>query len=396
MKMKSMMLLLVAAGFGLVAMLGVMQVLNGKGDEPMVKVAVAISDIPAGMPLDDTNVGFKEFPQSTVPSGAVTTAEEFAGKALVSRAVPGEVIMSAKLGGADAITASHQIPKGMRVATVSVNATKSHSGLIRPTDRVDVVCTYNVPDPLTRQKHTHVKTVLEFIEVFAVDNLRAGREGDVENAVKNVSLIVDPDQFQLLEAAQGLGELNLSLRNRDDKEKTQVAALSDAVFFQKDTSLGTRAEKEKPKSGDSDAAKEPGLQEFLTSAMTAVAESATIATSQSTETPTWTMTIYRGVEMQNVDVLDEAALPRGMSAQDRQRARAELNRNQQRTRPAAPAPAAATPAPETKPAPAEPEKKGPPALKPEPTEEAPVAEPAPAAQAASGPSLPALILPTLP
>lgn len=395
MKMKSMMLLLVAAGFGLVAMLGVMQVLNGKGDEPMMKVAVAISDIPAGMPLDDTNVGFKEFPQSTVPSGAVTTAEEFAGKALVSRAVPGEVIMSAKLGGADAITASHQIPKGMRVATVSVNATKSHSGLIRPTDRVDVVCTYNVPDPLTRQKHTHVKTVLEFIEVFAVDNLRAGREGDVENAVKNVSLIVDPEQFQLLEAAQGLGELNLSLRNREDKEMTQVADLSDEVFFQKDTSLGTRATKQKPKS-DSNEEKGPGLQEFLTSAMTAVAESATVATTASAETPTWTMTIYRGTEMQNVDVLDEAALPPGMSAQDRQRARAELNRNQQHARPAAPAPAAATPAAETKPAPAEPEKKGPPALKPEPTEEAPVAEPAPAAQAAAGPSLPALILPTLP
>jgi pilus assembly protein CpaB len=389
MKMKSMMLLLVAAGFGLVAMLGVMQVLNGKGDEPNVKVAVAIADIPAGMPLDDTNVGFKEFPQSTVPSGAVTKAEEFAGKALVSRAVPGEVIMTAKLGGADAITASHQIPKGMRVATVSVNATKSHSGLIRPTDRVDVVCTYEVANPITRQKSTHVKTVLEFIEVFAVDNLRAGREGDVETTVKNVSLIVDPEQFQLLEASQGLGELNLSLRNREDTERTQVAELSDAVFFQQDTSIGVR-EKEKPKGEVASAEpKTPDLQEFLSTAMTAMTESATVATSQSAETPTWTMTIYRGVEMQNVDVLDEAALPKGMSAKDRQRARIEMNRGQSSMpAPAAPAaPAAASPAAPA--APAEP--KGPPALRPEPT-----AEPAPAAQAANGPSLPALFLPTLP
>ena len=395
MKMKSMMLLLVAAGFGLVAMLGVMQVLNGKGDEPTVKVAVATADIPAGMPLDDTNVGWKEFPQSTVPSGAVTKPEEYAGKALVSRAVPGEVIMSAKLGGADAITASHQIPKGMRVATVSVNATKSHSGLIRPTDRVDVVCTYEIPNPINRQKSTHVKTVLEFIEVFAVDNLRAGREGEVENAVKNVSLLVDPEQFQLLEAAQGLGELNLSLRNRNDKEKTQIAELSDSIFFQKDTSLGVRAAKEKPQATEVEASKGPGLQDFLTSAMSAVAESATVATAATAETPTWTMTIYRGTELQNVEVLDEAALPHSMSAKDRQRARVEMNREQQHSRPITPAPPVTTPAPEKKPAPAEPEKKGPPALKPEPTEEAP-AEPAPAAQAAAGPSFPALILPTLP
>jgi pilus assembly protein CpaB len=396
MKMKSVVLLLVAAGFGLVAMLGVMQVLNGKGDEPSVKVAVAIADIPAGMPLDDTNVGFKDFPQSTVPGGAVTSKEEFTGKALVSRAVPGEIIMTAKLGGADSITASHQIPKGMRVATVSVNATKSHSGLIRPTDRVDVVCTYEIPNPITRSKSTHVKTVLEYIEVFAVDNLRAGREGDVETSVKNVSLIVDPEQFQLLEAAQGLGELNLSLRNREDKEKTQISELSDSVFFQRDTSISMRDAGKKPKNAEAPAVSEgPGLQEFLTSAMTAMSESATTATSQTTETPTWVMTIYRGVESQNLEVLDEAALPKSTSAKDRQRMRMEMNRDQMRNHPAAAAPASApAAAPSTKPA--EPERKGPPALRPEPTEGSPAAEAAPAAQAAAGPSLPALFLPTLP
>ncbi|MBA3315057.1 MAG: Flp pilus assembly protein CpaB [Planctomycetota bacterium] len=392
MKMKSMMLLLVAAGFGLVAMLGVMQVLNGKGDEPMVKVAVATADIPAGMPLDDTNVGFKEFQQSTVPSGAVTKQEEYAGKALVSRAVPGEIIMTAKLGGADSITASHQIPKGMRVATVSVNATKSHSGLIRPTDRVDVVCTYDVPNPVTRQKSTHVKTVLEFIEVFAVDALRAGREGDVEVAVKNVSLIVDPEQFQLLKAAEGLGELNLSLRNREDKEKTQVAELSDNVFFQRDTSIGTRTEPAKSKSAAEPVASQgPGLQDFLASAMTAMSETATVKTSQSAETPTWVMTIYRGVETQDIEVLDEAALPKGMSSLERQRQRARTRTRNDHAEPALPpSPAVSKPAAAAAPTPAAPA--APPALTPI---SEPVAEPAPAAQAAAGPTLPALFLPTL-
>jgi pilus assembly protein CpaB len=410
MKMKSMMLLLVAAGFGLVAMLGVMQVLNGKGDEAKVKVAVATADIHPGMPLDETNVGWKELPQSTVPSGAVTKPEELTGKALVSRAYPDTVILSAMLGGADAITASHQIPKGMRVATVSVNATKSHSGLIRPTDRVDVVCTYEVPNPVTRQKSTHVKTVLEFIEVFAVDNLRAGREGEVETAVKNVSLLVDPEQFQLLEAAQGLGELNLSLRNREDKEKTQVAELSDAIFFQRDTSVGTRAGYAEPKKGEQSAEepKGPGLQDFLASAMTAVAQSATVATAAPTETPTWTMAIYRGVDLQNVEVLDETELPKNMSAKDRQRARLEMNREQTRNRPMPSAPAASNPAASAMPASSSPaaaqapaQPKAPPALRPEPAtpgpnEPAAAAEPAPAAQAAAGPTLPAVFLPTLP
>lgn len=331
MKAKSLVLFLVAAAFGLVAMLGVMQVINAKpGKEPVVRVLVAAADIPSGMPLDETNVTFKEFPQSAVPAGAVTKEEEYRGKAIISRAVTGEIIMAAKLGGAESITASHQIPKGMRVATVSVDATKSHSGLIRPTDRVDVVCAYQVQDPVNRRQATHVKTVLEFIEVFAVDNVRAGREGEVEAAIKNVSLLVNPDQYQMLMAAEKVGELDLSLRNRADTAKTDVSDLSDALFYQQDTSVGTRESVEKPTAPaakpepvkTAETPKGNGLGEFLTAAMSAMS---TVATEPAAAegTPKWTMTICRGTDIEDVEVLDEGALPSYLSASERQRVRAE-------------------------------------------------------------------------
>lgn len=324
MKSKSLVLLVVAAGFGLVAMFGVMQVINGKGGkEPTVRVLTATVDIPSGMPLDDANVAFKELPASAVPTGAVTKEEEYRGKALITHALPGEIIMTAKLGGEEAITASHQIPKGMRVATVSVDATKSHSGLIRPTDRVDVVCTYEVSNVVNRTKSTHVKTVLDFIEVFAVDNVRAGREGEVASAVKNVSLVVSPDQFQLLKAAEDLGELDLSLRNREDKEKTEVAELSDSVFHQQDTSAGSRPVEEPVQQPQPvQTAAGGGLQDFLASAMTAMASVAT-APAAADGDPTWTMTICRGDKIEDIQVLDEAALPRSLSAAERQKKRAQ-------------------------------------------------------------------------
>jgi len=321
MKSKSLILLAVAAGFGLVAMLGVMQVINGKGGkEPTVRVLTAAVDIPSGMPLSEDNVVFKEMPQSAVPGGAVTKKEEYEGKAIISRAVAGEIIMTAKLGGAEAITASHQIPKGMRVATVSVDATKSHSGLIRPTDRVDVVCTYEMADQVTRQKSTHVKTVLEFIEVFAVDSVRAGREGEVDSVVKNVSLLCTPEQVQLLTAVRDLGKLDLSLRNREDKERTEVAELSDAMFQQKDTSGGSREQPEEKPAPPAETAEGSGLQDFLASAMTAVSSVATVPAAE--ETPTWTMMICRGDKLEDVEVLDEGALPLSLSAAERQRRRA--------------------------------------------------------------------------
>ena len=59
-------------------------------------------------------------------------------------AVPNEVIMAAKLNEKGVFGGSSEIPTGMRVATVPVTVTKTHSGLILPGDRVDVVVTYTM------------------------------------------------------------------------------------------------------------------------------------------------------------------------------------------------------------------------------------------------------------
>ncbi|MGC1274610.1 MAG: Flp pilus assembly protein CpaB [Planctomycetaceae bacterium] len=386
MKMKSTVLLLVAGGFGLVAMLGVMQALKGKGPEPTVRVLVAKGDIPSGMPLDDTNVMFKEMPQKAVPSGAVTTPEEYAGKCLITRAVPGEIIMAAKLGGAEAITASHQIPKGMRVTTVSVDATKSHSGLIRPTDRVDVVCTYEVYTAGNRSKSKRVKTVLEYIAVFAVDAVRAGREGEVDGVIKNVSLLVDPEQFQLLKAAEQMGELALSLRNRDDKERTDVPELTDSIFTQRDVSEGARDAVETPAAGG--VVQKSNLAEFLTSTVTAMAEAATTPATAAAP-PTWTMTICKGDSITDVVVLDEQALPRHLTPTERQEMQAEVRdrvesvKKSQKSNEAEPGSDSGNSQPDEGTAPASENSK-------------PAGPPSPSSQASATPAAPPALLPSLP
>ena len=334
MNMKSLGLLAVAAVCGLVAMLGVMQVLQGKGTgkaEQTVSVLVAAVDITPGMPLDENNVGLKEMPVSAVPAGAVTDVKQILGKTLVSRAVPGEILMDAKLGGADAITPSHQIPAGQRIATVSVNATTSHSGLIRPTDRVDVICSYKMQDSERRQS-TRVKTILEFIEVFAVDAVRTERDGEVGGAIKNVSLLVSPEQSQLLTAAEQLGELHLSLRNRTDQDRLDVAELSDRSFFEKEISAGDRSERQTA-SEPSEIA--PISPEFLTSV---TATAAPIAPAVP-EVPKWTMMIGNGETLHDVEVLDETALPAEMSIQERQRLRAEWRQQNEAVAPPAAPPA---------------------------------------------------------
>jgi hypothetical protein len=262
---------------------------------------------------------------------------------------------------------------------------------------VDVVCAYQVQDPVNRRQATHVKTVLEFIEVFAVDNVRAGREGEVDNTIKNVSLLVDPEQYQMLMAAEKVGELDLSLRNRADTERTEVSDLSDALFYQQDTSAGSRESVEKPAAPaappqqpvkTAGTAKGSGLGDFLSAAMTAVNSVAT-EPAAAEGTPMWTMTICRGTEIEDVEVLDEAALPRHLSASERQRVRAET-RSAMPKRDAEPAKAASeakvSEPKESKPADDKPAEPAPAA---QPAGPAP-AEPAPQA-AATAATTPALV-----
>jgi len=128
MKMKSLVLLAMAIGCGLVAMLGVQQVLSGD-KKPAVetgKVLVAITNIMPGQPLDESNVAFKEWDKKDIPEGVVTKHEEYQERSLRVSAFPNEPIMIAKLNEKGVFGGSSEIPRGMRVATVPVTVTKTH------------------------------------------------------------------------------------------------------------------------------------------------------------------------------------------------------------------------------------------------------------------------------
>ena len=228
MKMKSVMLLVVAVACGLVAMLGVQQVLSGNKEEAanVTNVLVAIEEIPPGTPLDETNTIFKEMSQEMVPEGAVTDPDEIVEKSLKSAAVVNEIIMVAKL--TTEFGASNEIPKGMRVVTTSVNLTKTHSGLIRAGDRVDIILSYKVRDP-ERGMIAKTRTVLEFIEIFATDSILANQDqGDSsEIDAKNLSFLVTPKQVAILKLAESMGDLNLALRHKHDDAPSEMISITE-------------------------------------------------------------------------------------------------------------------------------------------------------------------------
>ena len=194
MKMKSLVLLAMAIGCGLVAMLGVQQVLSGDKKPPDGdgQGARGHHEHHARSAAGRHERRLQGMGQKDIPQGAVTTHEQYQERSLRVSAIPNEPIMVAKLNEKGVFGGSSEIPKGMRVATVPVTVTKTHSGLILPGDRVDVVVTYTMSHHARNQMNSQngeirkAKTILQYIEVFATDNIRqsAVPNGDDERGCR--------------------------------------------------------------------------------------------------------------------------------------------------------------------------------------------------------------------
>jgi len=226
MKLKPLLLLFVAGGCGLVAVLGVQQLMTPGEGSTKVKILVASKDINRSIQPDETNTEFKEVDPEEVPEGAITSLEEINKRYLKFPVVAGDIIFEAKL--TEDNNPSTQIPDGQRVVTVKVNQTTNHSGLMRPGDRVDVVLTYSDAS-LGRKAIKKAKTILQYIEVFAVDSFLVNEVRDGDNVTqinaKNVSLRVDPEQAKILQLAQTFGTISLIMRSKDDTVIVQADAV---------------------------------------------------------------------------------------------------------------------------------------------------------------------------
>jgi pilus assembly protein CpaB len=226
MKNQPLILLVVAVGCGLVAMLGVRQVLNGrdKPAEEAATVLVAAAEILPGVRLDEVNTRFVSVPKSSCPEGAVLKFEDVQERTLKVPVMPGDWILTAKLTEEGDLGAVASIPQGMAAVTIPVDATTSHSGMVRPGNRVDLLLTYT--DRTSGREEKTTITVLEFVEVFAVDARVYGIDKQEDGKASNISLLVTPEQGKVVTLARQVGQLSTMLRAQGELDETQQTEIS--------------------------------------------------------------------------------------------------------------------------------------------------------------------------
>jgi pilus assembly protein CpaB len=230
MRAKSVLLLMLALGCGLVASIGITQVMAKRGsDDPASdgekqQIFVALADIPTGDLITEEMIGLEEWPKDRVPEGALTKREDVEGRRPRSKVWKGEVILDNKLLAAGTMAgAAEEIPVGMRVISVTVDKESGISDLIRPGDRVDVLL-YVKQTPGTFVE-TSVRTIFQDIKVFAVNDVYNIEATDGQSSInaKTVSLLVTPQQLEKFTLASELGQIRLALRSHEDKDRVDLA-----------------------------------------------------------------------------------------------------------------------------------------------------------------------------
>ncbi len=231
MKGKSLALLILALGCGLVASLGITQVLakrDPSASSDTTPVCVAKTDIATGSLVAQDHIKVEQWPKDRVPAGVIMRQEDLEGRRARQKIFAGEPLIEPKLLSRGEMPTDGLVPKGLRVVAVAVNPVQIHNGLVVPGTRCDVQVLIHA-DANIGVGETLCKTILQDIKVFAVNDVTSTESIDPKAPEtqsmpmgKTVSLLVTPAQAQIVTLASQMGTIELILRSGEDSEQPKT------------------------------------------------------------------------------------------------------------------------------------------------------------------------------
>ncbi len=230
MKSKSIILLAVSLGFGLVAAFGISQVLgrnSGTAEAPpqkMQEVLIAKETIDQWSEFSEENVVVKEWPEELVPEDAITTMDEL--KDMVARSrVPknSPLLIDHTLNKKD--SQDLEIRPGHHVITISVNSELTFGGLLQPGHHVNIIAVFQAKGK-NGLNQVFSKTFLKNIRVFAIDSQTAiSEEQGAAASAAVVSVEVTREQAEKIVLVQSVATLRLSLVGEEGTDDSNVDPL---------------------------------------------------------------------------------------------------------------------------------------------------------------------------
>lgn len=191
----------------------------------MKDIVVAVRPLSVGVNVKPTDVKLAKIPADAFPKGAFSKVEEVIDRPVVSNILMDEPLLDGRLAArGSGLGIAPIIPVGMRAVSVRVNDVAGVAGFVLPGMRVDVLVTGRPPNG----SDIMTTTVLQNILVLSAgQTIQADARGQAIQA-PTVTLLVNPEQAEILTLANSEGRVQLVLRNSSDQavEKTPSRQLA--------------------------------------------------------------------------------------------------------------------------------------------------------------------------
>ncbi len=185
----------------------------------LVPVVVAAADIPEGTVVTYDMISQRQVPEQFVTSSVVKPDSAnyvLSQKVLVPLQAGDPLLWSQFETTKAAERLSSKIQKKGRAISIQAAKTSAVSGWVRPNDHVDIIGTFR--DPATNE-NTAV-TLLQNVIILATGKITGTTKVNLipesQREYQNVTLLVLPEEAEILVLAGEMGTLTLSLRNEDD------------------------------------------------------------------------------------------------------------------------------------------------------------------------------------
>lgn len=182
-------------------------------ERPMKDMVVATRPLNIGIMLKPADVKIVKVAPEAFPKGAYSKVEDVLERSIVSNILLEEPLIEGRLsakGSGFGLAAT--IPVGMRAVAVRVNDVAGVAGFALPGMHVDVLVTGHPEGAGT----SITKTTLQNVQVLSAGTtLQSDARGQAINT-PTVTLLVTPEQAELLTLANLEGHIVLVLRNSND------------------------------------------------------------------------------------------------------------------------------------------------------------------------------------
>ncbi len=189
-----------------------------------IEVVVLTAPLVEGTVLKMSDLGRASFPERSLRGDVIRLEANIAlnlvGRSLAQGVERGRPLLWTDIEGGNLFDGglSTQLKSHMRAISINVGGASAVSGMVRPTDRVDVIGTFSLPSKANPTESELVTmTILQDVSVLATGRNTAYSANQAATNYSTLTLEVSPHEAEVLIFAEQMrGRLAVSLRNPED------------------------------------------------------------------------------------------------------------------------------------------------------------------------------------